>query len=102
MSPSLKQESDRMQFFEPPHIEDWQPYMNVGSDGLIHINTTGHNISRFERLGVPQENIYASPVNTYTDLRYFSQRAATELNDPSRFGRMMVAASMTGAPSLLQ
>lgn len=102
MSPSLKPENDRMQFFDPPYPEQWQGFTHTASDGMIHIDTTGHNVARFERLGVPQANIYASPINTYADSHYFSQRAANELHDESRMGRMMVAASMTDTASLLQ
>lgn len=102
MSPSLKQQSDRMNYFDPPQAEEWRGFMETGSDGMIHIDTIGHNIARFERLGVPHGHIDASPINTYTDTHYFSQRAADEMNDSSRMGRMMVAASMTHKPSLLQ
>lgn len=94
MSPSLKQPNDRMDYFEPPHIPDWEPYMKYADDGKIHIDVTGHNVSRFERLGVQQANIVVSPENTYTDVHYFSQRAADETKDPLRFGRMMVAAQL--------
>jgi copper oxidase (laccase) domain-containing protein len=102
MSPSLKPLNDRMQFFDPPYPDDWQGFVDTADDGMIHIDTTGHNIARFERLGVQTQHIYASQINTYTDKHYFSQRAANELHDETRKGRMMVAASMTDAPSLLQ
>ena len=102
MSPSIKQESDRMDYFDPPYPDHWKGFTRIGSDGKIHIDTSGHNTARFERLGVKQENIYVSPINTYTDNHYFSQRAADELRDVSRYGRMMVAACMTDKSSLLQ
>lgn len=94
MSPSLKPDHDVMDYFEPPHPEQWQGFMRVRADGKIHIDIPGHNRERFERLGVSQAHISISPLNTYTDERYFSHRAATELNRPDRQGRQMVAAMM--------
>lgn len=95
MSPSLKQPNDRMDYFDPPHVPEWEPFIKHAADGKIHIDVTGHNVSRFERLGVPSSNIVVSPENTYTDVHYFSQRAADETGDQLRFGRMMVAAQLT-------
>ena len=94
MSPSLKSDHDVMDYFDPPYIEQWQGFMRVRDDGKIHIDIPGHIRERFERLGVPQANIYVSPHNTYTDERYFSHRAATELGHAERQGRMMVAAAL--------
>lgn len=94
MSPSLKPDHDVMDYFDPPHSEQWQGFMRVRADGKIHLDIPGHNRERFERLGVPQAHISISPLNTYTDERYFSHRAATELNRPERQGRQMVAAMM--------
>lgn len=95
MSPSLKPDHDRMEYFTPPNPENWEAWQRQGSDGMIHIDIPGHNRERFERLGVPQANIYVSPINTYNDERFYSHRAAVELNRPDREGRMMVAAVMT-------
>ncbi len=94
MSPSLKPDHDVMDYFDPPRPEEWQGFMTTRDDGKIHIDIPGHNRERFERLGVPQTHISISPLNTYTDERYFSHRAATELNRPERQGRQMVAAMM--------
>lgn len=95
MSPSLKPDHDRMTYFTPPHPEQWQAWQRPGADGMIHIDIPGHNRDRFERLGVKPGSIYVSPINTYTDERYYSHRAATELDRSDRQGRMMVAAVMT-------
>ena len=95
MSPSLRAPSDRMEYFTPPHPDQWEAYARKEADGKIHLDITGHNRERFERLGVQQSNIYVSPIDTYSDVRYFSQRAATEQTDSSRSGRMMVAAALT-------
>lgn len=95
MSPSLKPDNDRMEYFTPPHPEQWTAWQQVGKDGMIHIDIPGHNRDRFERLGVASANIYISPINTYADERYYSHRAATEQGRPDRQGRMMVAAVMT-------
>lgn len=95
MSPSLQQASNALDYFEPPYPSQWQPYMRSNVDGRIHIDIPGHNRERFERLGVQPAHISVSPINTYTDERYFSHRAATEGNQPKRQGRMVVAAAMT-------
>lgn len=94
MSPSLKSDHDRMEYFTPPHPDQWQAWQRTAEDGMIHIDIPGHNRVRFERLGVPQGNIFISTDNTYTDKRYFSHRASTELNQPERQGRMLVVAHM--------
>ena len=94
MSPSLKPDHDRMAYFTPPQPEQWEAWQRPGADGMIHIDIPGHNRERFERLGVLPSKIYISPINTYSDERYFSHRAATELDRPDRQGRMMVAATL--------
>ncbi len=94
MSPSLQVRSNALDYFEPPHPDHWQGFMKPDADGKIHIDIPGHNRSRFERLGVGRANIYVSPIDTYTDERYYSHRAATESGRPKRQGRMMVAAVM--------
>ncbi len=94
MSPSLKVPHDRMKYFTPPHPEEWKDFMSTEADGYIHIDVAGHNMQRFVRAGVQAEHIYNSPEDTYSDARFFSQRAADEHHDTSRQGRMMVAASL--------
>lgn len=94
MSPSLQKESNILEYFEPPRPEEWVQWQYYDQDGCLHIDIPGHNRARFERAGVKQENIYVSPVDTYNDKRYFSHRAANELNRPDRQGRMMVVAVM--------
>ncbi len=96
MSPSIQAENNALEYFEPPHPDKWQGYAKPEADGKIHINIPGYNRNCFERLGVPQANIYVSPIDTYTDTRYFSHRAATEGVRPERQGRMMVAAMLEG------
>lgn len=95
MSPSLQAAENRLEYFEPPHPEEWRGFIQQEESGLLHLDIPAHNRERFQRLGVKQSNIYTSPVDTYVDERYFSHRAATELNYPERQGRMMVAAAMT-------
>lgn len=94
MSPSLQAAENRMEYFNPPYIEDWLEFQSIDEEGKIHVDVPAHNRDRFMKLGVPADNIYVSPVDTYTDTEYFSHRASVELNDPSRHGRMMVAAMM--------
>lgn len=94
MSPSLQKESNIMDYFEPPQPEEWEQWQYRDTEGILHIDIPGHNRARFERAGVKPENIYVSPIDTYTDRRYFSHRAATEGGQPSRQGRMMVVATI--------
>ncbi len=94
MSPSLKPEHDKMEYFTPPRPQEWEPWRSIRDDGLIHIDIPGHNRNRFEHLGVKSENIYISPIDTYDDEHYYSHRAATETGHDEREGRMMVAAQI--------
>jgi copper oxidase (laccase) domain-containing protein len=100
MSPSVLQAHDRMDYFTPPRPEEWDGFQREEADG-IYIDTAGHNRKRFELLGVKPENIQASPIDTYDDERYFSHRAAVEQNDPSREGRMLLAAMLVEPSDLL-
>lgn len=94
MSPSLQATENRLEYFEPPHPEEWQDFQYQDDQGLIHIDIPAHNKARFVALGVPESNIYVSDIDTYADTRYFSHRVATEQDDASRQGRMMVAVMM--------
>ena len=91
MSPSLRQSNDRLDYFQPPDITEWQDYMRAGDDNKIHIDTVGHNVARFVRAGVASENITVSPIDTYGDQRFYSQRAYVEQGNLHKQGRMMVA-----------
>lgn len=92
MSPSIRSKHDRLDYFDPPMADNWRDYTRVAKDGKLHIDTVGHNISRFVRAGVSQQHITVSPIDTYEDRRFYSQRAFSETGDKSRLGRMLVAA----------
>ncbi len=94
MSPSLKQPHDRMEYFTPLHPDEWTDFMKRQADGSTLINVDGHNTQRFVRAGVQRDNITVAPQDTYTDTQYFSKRASDEQHDPTRNGRMMLAASL--------
>lgn len=94
MSPGLRVASDRLDYFLPEKPEQWQAWQHRGQDGKVHIDIPGHNRERFMTLGVQAAKIYASDVDTYTDTRYFSHRAAIEQANPEKQGRMMVAAML--------
>lgn len=91
MSPSIRADNDRLEYFAPPNPEDWQEFAEE-KNGKIHIDTIGYNRARLIRAGVRPKNIAVSPIDTYSDVRFFSHRAATEQSDASRQGRMIVAA----------
>jgi copper oxidase (laccase) domain-containing protein len=95
MSPSIQLAENRLEYFDPLWPEQWLDYTELDEQNLIHIDVPAHNRDRFIELGVPVAQIDISPIDTYTDKQYFSHRAATELRDESRQGRMMVAAMMT-------
>lgn len=98
MSPSIRETHDIMDYFTPPNINNWREHMRHNDEGKIHIDNVGHNIARLVRAGVDPSNITVSPINTYTDKRFYSQRAYVEQGDPARLGRMTVAARIL--PSL--
>lgn len=92
MSPSLQIGSNGLDYFEPLEPEQWTAYQHIDNDGRIHIDIPGHNRKQFEYLGVAPQNMFVSPVDTYSDTNYFSHRAAVNQKLPERDGRMMVAA----------
>lgn len=93
-SPSLQQANNSLDYFEPESTDEWRDFTTHGNDGKLYIDIPAHNKRRFELLGVKPENIQVSQVNTYLDENYFSHRAANELSQPNRQGRMVVAAML--------
>lgn len=92
MSPSIRPPHDKLDYFNPPEFDDWTGFYEQTPDGNVIIDTARHNHSRFLRMGVASDNIVVSPVDTYSDSDYFSHRAYSHTHDPSRQGRMVVAA----------
>ena len=101
MSPSIRRDHDRMEYFDPPASEEWEGYTKEHHDG-IYIDTIGHNIARFERAGVPSNNLIISPENTYVDDMFYSQRAATETGDERKLGRMVAVVAIKPPEELVQ
>lgn len=95
MSPSLQQASNRLQYFHPPNPDQWHAYVRRVADDELYLDIPAHNYDHFRQLGVDPGRIVVSEIDTYTDTRYFSHRAAIELGQPERQGRMIVAAKMT-------
>ena len=91
MSPSLRSTHDLLDYFDPADTEEWAPFVSrVGTKYAI--DTVGHNTSRLLRIGVKHANIHIDPRDTYLDDDLYSHRAAMELGDDTKQGRMIVAA----------
>lgn len=93
MGPSLQAASNRLEYFTPSSPDEWEPFIKKRGKQLL-VDIPAHNRERFKALGVNPKNISVSSVDTYTDERYFSHRAAHELKRPERQGRMALAAML--------
>ncbi len=94
MSPNLQQSSNMLDYFNPDKPEEWQDFIHTDTN-KIAVDIPMHNKHRFELLGVLPQNIEISSIDTYTDERYYSHRAAVEQSQPERDGRMVVIAEIT-------
>lgn len=94
MGPSLQLQSNLMQYFEPPDKDEWANYVTPAEAGVL-VDLPGYNTDALVKQGVYADNIEVSNINTFTDARYFSFRAANEANMPEKLGRMAVVAQMT-------
>jgi len=71
MAPSVKQQSYRMEYFDNANDPKWQPFCEQ-RDGGYYLDLQGYNQARAVECGVPAANIAVSPVDTATDMHYFS------------------------------
>lgn len=51
---------------------EWSPHLLKDDDGLVHIDLPGYVKSQCMRLGVPEASVDLAPVDTATDLQFFS------------------------------
>ena len=71
MSPSVKQDNYRMDYFD--HVDDtkWRNFCHQTADG-IYLDMQGFNRSLAVQAGVSGNNIFISPIDTADDPHYFS------------------------------
>lgn len=87
MSPSAKQQTYVMQWFDHESDSLWQEFIQKTEQGL-HLDLPGFNKASAIRTGVLAENIHISPINTMVSDDYFSH----SMGDVR--GRFAVVASM--------
>ena len=71
MSPSVKQDNYRMDYFHHTSDAKWQEFCRQTTDG-IYLDMQGFNRSLAVQSGVPSDNIFISPIDTADDPHYFS------------------------------
>lgn len=71
MAPSVRRASYRMNFFSQRDDPEWQPFVDVRSDG-VYLDMQGFNKQRCVVAGIPEEHITLSPIDTAIDAQYFS------------------------------
>lgn len=88
MSPSVKQDRYRMDYFQQASEADWQGFYRQTADGF-HLDMQGFNRSLAIQSGVPVGNIFISPIDTAESPQYFSHSAG------DAGGRFAVVAEMS-------
>ena len=71
MSPSVKQDNYRMDYFHHTSDIKWHNFCRQTADG-IYLDMQGFNRSLAVQAGVPSDNIFISPIDTVDDQHYFS------------------------------
>lgn len=71
MSPSVKQDNYRMDYFPQASEPDWRGFYRQTADGF-HLDMQGFNRSLAIQSGVPTGNILISPIDTSENPQYFS------------------------------
>lgn len=71
MAPSVKQSHYRMEYFDMSDTKEWAGFAEKKPDG-IYLDLQGYNRARAREVGVLEQNIHVSPINTATDKNYFS------------------------------
>ena len=74
MSPSITQKNYRMDYFNHANDTNWYNFCRQTADG-IYLDMQGFNRSLAIQAGVPDENIFISPIDTADDPNYFSHSA---------------------------
>jgi hypothetical protein len=71
MSPSIAKEQYGLAYFDDATATDWEQFV-MRKEGKIHLDLAGFNKALAVHAGVPDANIFVSPVTTATDPNYFS------------------------------
>ena len=71
MSPSITQKNYRMDYFDHVNDTDWRNFCRQTADG-IYLDIQGFNRSLAIQAGVPDDNIFISPIDTADNPNYFS------------------------------
>jgi len=89
MSPSITQKNYRMDYFYHTNDANWQNFCHQTADG-IYLDMQGFNCSLAIQAGVPDDNIFISPIDTADDPNYFSHSSGDTA------GRIAVVTMMRG------
>jgi len=79
-----------LEWFEPPADDkkEWQQFLTIVEGGRrVRVDLFGFNVHLLKTVGIPENQIEASPVDTFVDDRFFSHRAG-------RKGRFACAVGM--------
>lgn len=71
MSPSITQKNYRMDYFDHTSDTNWHDFYRQTADG-IYLDMQGFNRSLAIQAGVPDDNIFISPIDTADNPNYFS------------------------------
>ena len=69
--PSIGKNSYRLDFFKEDKNE-WKDFVRQERDGKFWVDVAGHNRRQLLDMGVKENNIYTSSIDTFTSLEYFS------------------------------
>lgn len=93
VGPSIKAASYVFQDSVQVHDPRWKNYVALEPDGY-HISLDGYIKGTLQDMGVSEENILVSPVDTGSDLSYFSNYRYSTLQDEEAYGRFFYGSMM--------
>jgi len=71
MAPAITKDNYKLEYFDLADDDEWHGFVEHRGDGF-YLDMQGFNKAKLVRLGVPQENITISPIDTFDDQNYFS------------------------------
>lgn len=88
VGPSITPTQHRFKDVVQKTLPGWEPFLHEDTDGLTAVDVFGYNRHQLIQAGVPAGSIFASGVDTVSDLRFFFHYRDSR-EDPAQEGRFV-------------
>jgi YfiH family protein len=82
IGPGIHVESYKLEDFPERHLDDWKDFISEGRDGSAAVDLVSYNKLQLAESGVKEENIEISPIDTATDVNFFSHYRSRRNGEP--------------------